>query len=241
MTAGESSFLISVVIPIYKETAATLARLYSWMDKENSPYLEWILVGANDDETTLLSQSTPSFAKIITTNKGRSSQMNAGAGQSNGQFLLFLHADTLLSPGWQDEIGKAVKLRKRAWGYFEPKIDGRGLLLRIAEQWGIWRSRLLGLPYGDQAIFVDSITFKQLKGFGEHVQFMEDVDFVSRIKRLGLQPIALRSVAITSARNWQNGEALLYSSKNLIAILLHLLGIPRVLIRNWYYRNHGSY
>ncbi len=60
----------------------------------------------------------------------------------------------------------------------DEKTDG--WKYRIIEQGAKLRTRFLGLPYGDQCIFVMSKSFSDIGGYREQLPLMEDADFATR-------------------------------------------------------------
>jgi glycosyltransferase involved in cell wall biosynthesis len=86
--------MISVVIPAYNEERAlpdTLARLCS----QPGDYEVILVDGGSTDGTRSIARRHRDL-RIVQAPKGRASQMNAGAAKARGEWLLFLHADTLL-------------------------------------------------------------------------------------------------------------------------------------------------
>lgn len=243
---------LSVVIPVYREPESELRSLLSWIESvnEHPTGIEWIFsCAAGDDDSAvvrLLSKSTGVSSRdllqatavenliVIESAPGRSTQMNAGVKRAKAQLLLFLHADTRLDSNWTKAMYSAV-CQGATWGAFAPEIDRRGTIYRIAEFWGLWRSRALGLPYGDQGIFIGKEQFLEMGGFDEKVQFMEDVDLARRLCRLGLRPKLLRVAARTSARRWDR-HGLGQSTKNFCTLLFYLSGASRSFIKSWYQR-----
>jgi hypothetical protein len=102
-------------------------------------------------------------------------------------------------------------------------------------EWGAnWRSRLLQLPYGDQALFMRRATFWQIGGFPE-LPMMEDFELVRRLQRVGRIAIALDAV-LTSSRRWQKLGTCKTTAINQMAIAAYLLGIAPQRIARWYRR-----
>ena len=134
--------------------------------------------------------------RVLRSARGRAVQMNAGAAAATGEALVFLHADTLLPGGADQQILKALK--SRPWGRFDVEIEGRSPLLKLVAWCMNQRSRLTGIATGDQAIFVRRDAFK---GFPE-IPLMEDVEFSASMRRLGA-PACLRARVRTSGRRWE--------------------------------------
>lgn len=247
----KGSSWLSVVVPVYQESRSELKSLFAWIEECSDSRVEWIIVGAIGDENfASVGSEVRAFAgmsktearalrckldmTIIAAPKGRSKQMNAGAKQAGGRVLLFLHADTRLAKGWIDAVECAVRKPGSCWGAFSPCIAAQGLVYRISERWGLWRSQVLGIPYGDQAIFIDAGLFQKLD-FDETVQFMEDVDLARRLRQSGRSPVILPTQASTSSRRWAESNAW-QSARNVAAFVLYMFGVPRENIRRWYER-----
>ena len=88
--------MISIVLPALNEERAlpaTLARVC-----EQAGAREAIVVdGGSADATVAIARSFPGV-EVIQAPRGRARQMNAGARVARGEWLVFLHADTLLPP-----------------------------------------------------------------------------------------------------------------------------------------------
>ena len=87
--------LVTIVIPVYRDSEA-LARTLSLLDGGGA---ELIVVSTGEDAGSLAPlRLTRSDIVWIQAPRGRARQMNAGAAIARGRWLLFLHADTRLSP-----------------------------------------------------------------------------------------------------------------------------------------------
>jgi rSAM/selenodomain-associated transferase 1 len=145
---------LSIIIPTLNEDL----NLQTTLDSVGSPShtLEVIVVDAGStDQTVGIAQQHG--CKVFVGNRGRANQMNAGAAIATGEHLLFLHADTCLPGGYQHEI-KRILATPVACGAFPLQIDAQGLALRMIEAGVAFRSRILHMPYGDQALFFRSLT-----------------------------------------------------------------------------------
>ena len=188
---------ISIIIPTLNEAATigeTLRRLRS------SGSCEVIVVdGGSDDGTPELAR--PQADLVLSAGRGRATQMNVGARAASGQVLLFLHADTVLPPGFQALLKDALRNPQVVGGRFDVRLDAEGWLFRLVETFMNLRSRLSRIATGDQAIFVRSRTFLELGGYRE-AELMEDLELSYRLKRQG-ELACLRERVVTSARRWQ--------------------------------------
>jgi rSAM/selenodomain-associated transferase 2 len=159
--------------------------------------------------------------------------MNAGAASASGEWLLFLHADSRLPPGWIDHLrrvpGDAVG------GWFRFALDDAAWQARVIERGVAWRVRLFRLPYGDQGLFVRPNAFRALGGFHE-LPLMEDVEFVRRLKRAG-RLFQLPVPLVTSARRWRRDGWFRRSAGNLVLLACYFAGVSPVRLARWYIRD----
>src|SRR3970040_709463 len=95
--------MISVVIPTYNAEATLGPTLTALVPAVVDGIVqEAILVdGGSSDGTGRFAEAAGT--RLIRTNLGRGTQLQAGAAAARGDWLLFLHADTVLEPGWAEE------------------------------------------------------------------------------------------------------------------------------------------
>lgn len=191
---------VSVIIPTFNEEktiCSTLENLLTF----HKPDEIIVVDGSSADQTVSL---VSEWAPVIQTSRGRAHQMNVGAGQAQGNILLFLHAGTLLPPMGIIKIKDAVH-RGALAGRFRMRFDDRNWLLGFYESY----TRFHFFSYGDQGFFVTKEIFEKLNGFDERAPF-EDIDFYRRLRQR-TKPVILGDAVITSARRFiQKGS----SSKN---------------------------
>jgi rSAM/selenodomain-associated transferase 2 len=219
--------LISVIIPVLAD-AAPLARLLRHLGPD--PRLEIVVVdGGGDAHLEELPRTRPDL-RLVRSAPGRAIQMNAGAKVARGQWLLFLHADSVLPDGWLDLFEQSVARAEGGWFAFA--LDHPSRRARLIE-WGVrWRIRLFRLPYGDQGLFATRDLFDALGGYRD-IPLMEDVDFVRRLRmraRVVQVPAAIR----TSARRWERDGWWARSARNLVLITLYFAGVPPARLAKWY-------
>jgi len=220
--------LLSVIIPTLNE-AAYLPNTLTLVQKATA--VEIIIVdGGSQDDTVRVARSLG--VSVIETAPGRAYQMNAGAIAAKGSTLLFLHGDTHLPAGFDVLIDQILAQPGVVAGAFALKIDDSGWGLRLVE-WGVnWRSRLLQLPYGDQAIFLKTELFHRLGGFPA-LPIMEDFELMRQLRRLGKIAIAPAAV-LTSGRRWQKLGIYQTTLMNQLVIFAYLIGVSPTRIAAWY-------
>ena len=140
-------------------------------------------------------------ARVLHCEPCRGAQLAAAAAASGGSWLLLLHADARLPPGWQQLVAAAMaRGTGRAWA-FQLAIAAPGVGLRLVEVLVGLRSRWRSLPYGDQGLLLSRRRLNAAGGIAP-MPLMEDLDLVLRLRRDGrisLLPAALR----VSGRRWQ--------------------------------------
>jgi rSAM/selenodomain-associated transferase 2 len=226
--------MISVIIPTLN-AERTLAHALSALVPavvEGIVQEAIIVDGGSTDETRAIAEAAGTH--LIEAPRGRGSQLEAGASQARGDWLLFLHADTVLEPGWAEEAQSFMERvergrRDQAAASFRFALDDDGLMPRFVERLVGWRCQLLALPYGDQGLLIPRNLYNRLGGF-RPLPLMEDVDLVRRLKRREL--VMLKSRAVTSEERYRREGYFARSLRNLGCILLYYLRVPpRVLAR----------
>ena len=227
LTVNSSQFTVSVIIPTLNEADTVKDALIS---VGQGGELIVVDAGSHDSTIKIASRFTE---KIILSERGRGNQMDRGAREAKGDVLLFLHADTKLPEDWKDQITDALKDDMIIGGGFRLKIDSRKICFRIMEKIINWRSKYLGLIYGDQAIFARRDAFFAVGGF-MGLPLMEDVDFIKRLKSKGTV-ILLDADVSTSSRHWEKKGILITTLRNWIFLGLYCLGVsPEKLYKRYY-------
>jgi rSAM/selenodomain-associated transferase 2 len=184
---------ISVVIPAFEEEAHVERALSSVRGAD-----EVIVVdGGSRDRTAALAESAG--ASVLRAPRGRGTQLGRGAAEATGDWLVFLHADTALEPGWKEALEELPP--DVAGGAFRFAIDSPRPAFRAVEWSVAWRCRLFRLPFGDQGLFARRAAYRDVGGF-RPFPLMEDVDFVRRLGRAGRLAFP-RPRAFTSPRRWE--------------------------------------
>ena len=196
-TAADLVGGLSIVMPVLDEAAGIVARLQS-LQPLRSQGVELIVVdGGSQDDTVSLAE--PLADRVVTTDRGRGRQMNAGAVCAHGNALLFLHADTVLPPDAMSAVRQALA-GGAAWGRFDVRIvDGPAGVAVVAWAMNL-RSRITGIATGDQAMFCTREAFSAAGGFPE-IALMEDIVLSQRLRAIS-RPACLRQRVETSGRRW---------------------------------------
>ncbi len=193
--------------------------------------IEIIVVDGGSEDTTV-ERAEAAGAHVLRTGRGRARQLGEGARASHGSVLLFLHADTRLPRGWAQAVAKALEDPAVVGGAFGFRFDRRdSWALRWVEAGARWRVRRLGLPYGDQALFVRRDTLERLGGIPQ-TPIMEDLDLVHGMKRQGRLAL-LPLDAVTSSRRHRSRGVLRTAVRHALAACAWGLGADRERIAGW--------
>ena len=217
---AEAGASISVIIPALNEELWIGSAIQQF---DGTPVREVIVVdGGSSDATVRLASELG--ARVVRERANRGCQMNAGARESSGNILLFVHADTALPHGFPEQVRETLSDPGVAAGAFRFATDEGGWRMRLVARMVSIRCKLFAMPYGDQALFLTRETFQRAGGFSE-LRVMEDFDLVRRLKRLGRVELA-SGTAVTSARSWRKEGTWRLTWAHQMCILGYYLGIP---------------
>jgi rSAM/selenodomain-associated transferase 2 len=214
------------VIPALNEAD----RIAESVQSARAPGVEVVVADGGSRDATRL-RAAEAGARVVSSSPGRSRQMQEGATASDGDVILFLHADTTLPDGFADQVRQAIEDPAVAGGAFALRFDQRSFAMRLVE-WGVRvRLALAALPYGDQAIFLRRSLLESMGGVPQ-VVIMEDLDLVKRIKEAG-RIVLLSAPVTTSARRYRQFGALRTMLRNALALICWRLGIDRERVAAW--------
>ncbi len=189
---------LSIVLPVGPGDDAW-PPLYAAL-REDGAAAELLPVFARDDP-----QPTPAHA--LRAPQGRAHQQNAGAHAARREWLWFVHADTRLTPETLPALRAFLGRGEPALGWFRLRFDAQGpktlpWAMRVNAMGANWRSRRLGLPFGDQGLVIPRVEFDRLGGFDPHLAYGEDHALVWRARRAGLPLRGIDAALATSARKY---------------------------------------
>jgi rSAM/selenodomain-associated transferase 2 len=168
-------------------------------------------------------------ARVVTSARGRGTQMHAGALAARGEVLWFLHADTLAPADAGRCIARALADPRAVGGNFRIRFDGTSGAARFLT-WLYPRLRLLGLAYGDSGIFVRRAAYERAGGFKPFPIF-EDLDLLRALWRQG-RFVQVEACVVTSSRRFEGRSfALTFALWSLLQCLYWLGFSPHTLAR----------
>lgn len=151
---------------------------------------------------SLRSTAGPQWQCLLSA-RGRAVQQNAGAAAALRSWLWFVHADSVLAPDTLPALAQWIQRDIQALAYFDLRFLDDGPALMRLNTFGAWlRSRLLGLPFGDQGLVLPRVLFKALGRFDTTLAGGEDHALVWRARRAGVPLRALGAPIYTSARKY---------------------------------------
>ena len=200
---------ISIIIPTINE-ANNLPLLLSDLSIVMKEGEIIIVDGGSKDKTIDLANIYG--AKVFKSKeKNRGLQLDMGANNSSGDWLIFLHADSRLTHDWFREINSVLKRNKNYIYYFKFKVNHKKIVYRILEILVNFRSLYFKQPYGDQGLIIHRNTYFKNNGYRK-IPLMEDVDFISRLYKKDLKQLNLP--IFTSSRKWERTNIFLQALKN---------------------------
>ena len=227
--------MLSIVIPTLN-AADTLPAALDALGEGRAAGLEHEIVvsdGGSDDGASKLAEAAGARVHIGPPGRGR--QLADGAAAAGGDWLLFLHADTRLAPGWSSPVRAfmaAPENRSRA-AYFRLAFDDPAAAARLVEAGVRLRCKLFALPFGDQGLLLSRALYDEVGGF-RGLPLMEDVDMVRRLGRRRL--VALPQRARTSAERYRRDGWIARPMRNLTCLAMYFLGLAPERIDAFYRR-----
>lgn len=217
--------MLSIIIPVLNE-AATITNLLTHLVENNSEEneSEIILVdGGSSDGTRAVikhfAHLNAANVKLISSEKGRAKQMNAGATNATGTILYFLHADSYPPKNFDLYILSEIKKGNPA-GCFRMKFDNNHWWLQLAG----WLTKFSwrACRGGDQSQFITKELFDEIGGFDESYVIYEDNILISELYE------RKKFVVI---QQWLKTSARLYEKKGVWNLQYHFWTIY---VKKWF-------
>jgi rSAM/selenodomain-associated transferase 2 len=214
---------IAVVIPALDEAESVEAAIASALAAAD-PEVE-VLVADGGSRDATVSRALAAGARVLACPAGRAQQQEAGWRATQGEVVVFLHGDTQLPSGWAPALRTALLARSVAGGAFRLRFEPRNAALAVVEWGAHLRARWLGLPYGDQALFVRRTILDAIGGVPP-VPLFEDLDLVCAMRRHG--SLALLPLdALTSSRRYRQHGVVRTWCRHALALAAWRLGVDR--------------
>ena len=184
---------ISVIVPALNDSDHIYAAVES---AARGLHVEIIVVdgGSRDSTRDIAGKSAD---RVIESPPGRAGQMNLGAWEAAGEYLLFLHAGCSLPVGYDSEVRQLLSRPGVSAGCFSLRVREPGFGNRCREVAANFLSRRLRRPCGQQAIFMTADTFRNIGGFPDRVD-RENSGLVKLLRKKGkiiTSPLHVRASA----------------------------------------------
>ncbi len=207
---------ISVIVPTLNAGRSLPGCLAALVEGLDAGLIAELIVSDGGSEDDTLAVADAWGANFVKGAPSRGGQLRRGCADARGAWLLVLHADTQLAPGWSDAV--RTHLGQGKAGYFQLAFDRGG---QIVARWANLRSRLLGLPYGDQGLLIPRGLYDRVGGYPD-IPLMEDVA-VARALRGQLMP--LDAMAVTSAEKYRQQGWIRRGARNLWTLARYFGGV----------------
>jgi rSAM/selenodomain-associated transferase 2 len=224
---------ISIIIPTINEAnnLPLLLSDLSVIQKEG----EIIIVDCGSEDKTIDVANIYGAKVFKSEERNRGLQLDIGAKNSKGDWLIFLHADTRLTHDWLKKINLVLKGDKNYIYNFTFKINHKKIIYRVLEILVNFRSQYFKQPYGDQGLIIHRTIYFRNNGFRK-IPIMEDIDFLRRLnKKKDLKQLNLP--IFISSRKWERTNIFLQALKNWKFRRRWLKGESTKSIYSEYYKN----
>ena len=194
--------MISVVIPTLNAERKLPRCFDSLIAAAVAGMVREVIIADSGSSDATLAIADAAGARVVPAGKNRSECLIAGAAVAKSDWLLFLHPETALEPGWHNEaesfIAQFMPERPQA-AVFRFALEDFGPAARRAEARAALRGWLLALSYGDQGLLIPKRLYTKLGGYRPLAK-MEDADLVRRIGRRRLMQLRARAINHVDAR-----------------------------------------
>ena len=209
---------LSVVIPTLNAEKGLPACLAALMEGLEAGLIRELVIsdGGSIDHTLRIANEVGAF--VVTGSPSRGGQLRRGVEAAHGKWVMLLHADTQLEPGWSEAVQGLMQAGNA--GYFRLGFSSGGIFARVVAGWANLRSKRFGLPYGDQGLVMPRILLDSVGGVPD-IPLMEDVALAQALRG---QLVALPVIARTSAERYETEGWFRRGCRNLWTLCRYLLG-----------------
>lgn len=211
---------ISIVIPTLDAAAELPGCLAALTEGLAEGLIRELVIsdGGSRDATCAIAEAAG--AELILGAASRGGQLRRGAAAARGDWLLILHADTRLAPGWAAAVAGHIRQPQAPPAYFRLAFRDGGWRGRRVAGWANLRARLFALPYGDQGLLLRRADYEAAGGYPDQ-PLMEDVALVRALRR-PLTELAVE--AQTSAARYHRAGWLRRGARNLWTLARYAMG-----------------
>ncbi len=221
---------ISVIVPTLNAERTLPACLSALIEGVMAGLIHELIVTDGGSTDATLAIARDAGANLVSGPASRGGQLRRAAKTARGRWLLVIHADTILEPGWADVVARHIEAGEPVPGAFRLRFRARGLWPAWVAGWANLRSQAFGLPYGDQGLLVTRAAYDRAGGYPD-IPLMEDVALVRALAR---RPQLLPVFAATGAERYERAGWLRRGTRNLWTLTRYLAGSdPERLARDY--------
>ncbi|HGG04087.1 MAG TPA: glycosyltransferase [Aliiroseovarius sp.] len=223
---------LSIIIPTLNAQAALPGALAALMEGVGAGLVRELVVsdGGSGDATVQIARDAG--ALVVSGAPGRGGQLRRGAAAANGDWLLFVHADSWLVPGWGALVQGHMEAEPANAAVFRLAFRAPGLGARVVAGWANLRTRALGLPYGDQGLLIPRALYERIGGFAD-MPLMEDVALIRALPR---RARLLDGVIETGADKYLEQGWMRRGGRNMLLLARYFLGADPIHLAHRYDR-----
>ena len=224
--------LLSIVIPTLNSANLISHTLLSLSEGIEANLIKELIISDGNSSDDIKKLSNEIGAVFIKGQKGRGTQLQRGAMKAPGEWILFIHSDTILPPGWAIAFLKHIKDQENA-GYCKLSFDDPSVMAKVMSFGANLRSSIFKLPYGDQGLLISKKLYNEIGGYPD-LPLMEDVAIVKLLKqKIQLVPVTIK----TSAFKYKRDGWLKRSINNITLLIRFKFGADPRELAKLYYRN----
>ncbi len=164
----------------------------------NTPSISVIIPLRTGDQIDdrLMAELQKYDVEVLVSSEGtRAKSLNRGAAQATRKFLWFLHADSVMGSYSFNTLTHSLERYPTRLHYFDLIFtEGGPAMMKLNALGANFRSRILGVPFGDQGLCLRKDLFFKTDGYPEDAEYGEDHLFIWQARRhkIRLQSIGAR-------------------------------------------------
>ena len=222
---------LSIVIPAFNEARLierTLLSITDSLEVNHQPDFtsEVIVVDNNSTDNTaeLAKQAgaTVVFEPINQIGRAR----NAGAAHATGEWLLFLDADSLLSPGLLADILRVIETGKYVGCGSTLRMDGLPWWARLTLQ--LWTRTSVLFRWAAGALVVcRRDAFQAVEGFDQELYALDEIRLSKELKRWGREHGLQFTILTSHPLETSSRKIFLYSSGEIASQIFRIFFLPK--------------
>jgi rSAM/selenodomain-associated transferase 2 len=226
--------LISIITPVLNEEDMIGPFLDHLARLQGSFELIIVDGGSTDPTCAVVRDYTnrfPARLHLLSTEAGRSFQMNTGAQAAKGEILLFLHVDCRVPADSLEVIARACSEPDVCGGAFTHSFGEPGFFHAFIGILVNACTKYTRTFFGDSGIFVKRDIFFKAEGF-PIIPWCEDLEFCRSVKKY-CRMKQIEHVIMSSPRRFQRVGRVKLTAVYLIAILLNTAGIRPMFLKRY--------